>query len=222
MIFFLKKVLCVLSSFVIAFGCFCLPVSAQTPYEAVPKGYEIGDCIYNSDDEFPLLDFLVLDSNGYWRLKEDSSKTLYNFQLNVFIPDKLYCVVREAYEKSWFTALCAKPIVFGYENSSGKLKSFYGSGVDFCTGRSSSSSNPCLVFNKESSTSNACGFKSFKIFEVNIAGTKGIWNIGTGFGFLLDGVGYFVDTVGKNPVLMLGIAMFCCGCAIAVYYRFRS
>lgn len=222
MVFILKRFLCIFCSAVIVFSFFCFSVAAEEP----PKGYEIGECVFDDDDFKSFMEAyiakypnkgIIVDEDGYYTISDDYPNVTVN--LKGFLPNansKFYYV---EFVLGSADCLQLKQTPELYPDLTGNKYPYYsGSGSAFTT---YDSSIPKITLNP-SSYRPGYKVKTIRFYELNISGSAGLKNVGTSFGFMVNGIGNVIKGVFENSVLMLGIALFCCGCAVAVYYRLRS
>ena len=226
----MKKIICILSSFVIAFSCLCFSVSAEqkvigyytseAAYNAgalyhsfLPDGYEIGKCVYDLKDDIRVKNGLfVLDSDGFYRLSESHS-------------------LNSAYFSSFVNGFSCPFYYLEFEITPNGCLAIYSNVSDNYSYNPNLASNylnirygcpssaftcnldgkyPRLYLSKSSFTNVDYGIKYLRIYEVNVSGTAGIDKTVQAFGFMFNGINDVISYVWAHPVLMLGIVLFVC------------
>lgn len=222
----MKRFLCVFSSFVIALTCFGFSVSAVEP----PKGYEIGECVFDDEDFKSFMDSymtkypnkgITVDEDGFYYIPDEYSSQSASLRGFLTNPESEYYYVEYIVGSGVCLTLMHSPFIDS-SLSGFKVRHFSGSGNGFTYYDSSSLPTAPVIKLNASSIVEGYKVKTIRFYALNLSGTKGLKNVGSSFGFMLGGVRDFITIVSGYPVLLLGIALFCCGCAVSVYYRLRS
>lgn len=238
----MKRFFCFLSSFVIAFSCLCFSVSAKQkvigyyPTEAaynagalyhsfLSDGFEIGKCVYDIENDTRVKNGLfVRDSEGYYRLSESYSQNFAYF--SAFVKGyscPFYYLEFDLTPNGFLQLYSNARNNYSYDPSyaSNYLNCRFG-GPSSAFSLNLNGSYPRLYLSKSSYTSVNYGVKYLRIYEVNVSGTAGIEKTGDAFGFMFNGLNNVIGYVWSHPVLMLGIALFACGCAFGIYFKLRN